>query len=556
MLRKTFGVPFWVWYFLIICPFLAGGFYTYMSMLSVVVLVLALIKQCRIKKKLKIVLNLNFVTVLSIVISYCVTPLWAADKGMAIFGILRFCPLFLMALLLMQYENSQKDDWYILLPLSGAVLTLVSCMAWIIPAAQNFVLVNGRLSGFLQYPNTFAAFLLTGLSVLGTKRPRSIADIFLVGLLIAGVFFSGSRISVLLLLFLPLIVAIFCKKKIPGVLLLLIASLCFFVFALLYNGSQITFLGRDIGSLFVRFLYYKDAIPVIFKHPFGLGYMGYRALETTFQTSRYTVSFVHSGLLQMFLDIGWIPSILFVSAVIKTLSSPNVSPTSKSVLSIMSAHALFDFDLQFFLFWAICLICLDFENGTVYQIELSRPVAIVFTSVVLAISIWLGCADWLYQIGSYHAALKLTPFHTDALVSAMKTTNDPLYLDFLADKILSMNPTHALAYSAKANAAYARGQVAEMIRYKEKAIQLTPYTTEEYCDYIEKLYSILELYVRNGDDKSAGYCLEKILSVPSIMREVAARTDPLAYKTGNNSELILPDEYQLLISALEKANSK
>ena len=544
------GIRYLFWFL----PFLAGGFHTYLTVFTAGILLLSLLRTVFKKRQLKITCNLTTLTLLVIVLGYCVTPVWAADKGMAPFGIIRYLPVLLLALLLMQYPARQKACFRELLPLCAAAMTVAGWILWLVPGGKDFVVLNGRLSGFLQYPNTFAAFALTGLAVMGAKAQKTSCDRWICMVLISGVILSGSRTGVLLLFFLPLAIAALHKKVPLTVLFLLTAAAGLGAYLLTKNGTQITFLGRDIGSFFVRVLYYKDALPVIADHPFGLGYLGYRALETTFQTSRYTVSFVHSGILQLLLDIGWIPALLFVTVILKNLFSPHTEPADKLVLLMLSAHAAVDFDLQFFLFWAILLLCLDLESGKLCYLKISPPVGAAAAAALLLIFTWLGAGDFLYQRGNHDAALKLTPFHTDALASAMRETSDPEELDHLADKILSLNPAHALAYSAKANAAFARGQIPEMMRYKETAIRLTPYTLAEYCDYIEKLYTVLELCIRNADQESAVYCFQKLLAVPQMMDAVAAGTDPLAYRTGNNSSLVLPDPYRYLIDELIKAN--
>ena len=64
----------------------------------------------------------------------------------------------------------------------------------------------------------------------------------------------------------------------------------------------------------------------------------------------------------------------------------------------------------------------------------------------------------------------------------------------------------------------------------------------------------MELFVESGDQTSAVFCLEKILSVPEMMEAVAAKTDPLAHRTGNSTDLELPHNYQKLVDALAEAN--
>jgi len=327
--RQAMQVPLSFWYLFWFLPFLAGGFHTYMAAITVIIIFADLCRLGCIKHHLNIHINISCVTCIAIVLGYSITPFWAADRGMAVLGILRYCPVLLFSILLMQYPEDQKKQFFTLIPVCGAVMTIMSCILWGIPATQDFVAVNGRLSGFLQYPNTFAAFLLTGVAVLGMTQPRRIS-VFLLGfVLIAGILLSGSRTSILLLAFLFPAIWVLQKKKGAAALLMITAIAIVSAFFLIKRGEQITFLGRDIGSLFVRALYYKDALPVIMRHPFGLGYMGYRALEATFQTSRYTVSFVHSSLLQLMLDIGWIPSLLFFVCIGKNLFSHKIAPTKK-----------------------------------------------------------------------------------------------------------------------------------------------------------------------------------------------------------------------------------
>lgn len=553
MMKKRNSIPLWIWYLFLILPFWAGGFHTYTAVMTVIIFLTALGREYSKKGYLQIVLNQASILCFTVMLGFCITPLWAADRGLAVFGILRYLPVPLQALLLMQYSQKQKPDFFPVLPICGTAMTIVGCILWAVPSTRDYVVVNGRLSGFLQYPNTFAAFLLAGIAVQWTNKNRKKLDCLVDGVLIAGILLSGSRTAVFLLILLTL--GILTPKKIrPAAMCAAAVILCGLCAVLVKREPQITILGRDIGSFLVRILYYRDAMPVILRNPFGLGYMGYRALETTFQTSRYTVSFVHSGLLQMLLDIGWIPSFLFAGVLLKTLCSRKTPSTEKMVLLMISAHAMVDFDLQFFLFWSILLLCLDFEEGTAFHLKISNPVKAIAAISVLMLSAWLGLGDWCYRTGNHETALRITPFHTDALAEQLKSAADPEEMERCADRILELNPTYALAYSAKANAAYARGQVLEMIQNKERAIQLTPYTVEEYCDYIEKLYTVLELFVQKGDTESAAYCLKKLLSVPVMLEATAAKTDPLAYQTGNNSELILPEPYQQLITTLANAN--
>ena len=171
LLRKqNIRIPMPIWYVLWLLPFVAGGFHTFLAAVTVGILLGGLAVTVHREKVLKITRNVHSITFLILVAAYCVTPVWAADKGMAVFGIVRYLPVLLLMLLLMQYPKEQKQQWLQLLPLCGTAMTVISCVLWSIPSTAEMVSVNGRLSGFLQYPNTFAAFLLMGLAILSSRK--------------------------------------------------------------------------------------------------------------------------------------------------------------------------------------------------------------------------------------------------------------------------------------------------------------------------------------------------------------------------------------------------
>lgn len=547
------SLPFRLWYLFLLLPFFAGGFHTCFCAVIAAVLLMELIMEYSKNGSLKITINPASILCFSMMLGYAVTPLWAADKGMAVFGILRCLPVLLLALLLMQISPKEVEHSLLLLPICGSLMTAISCIFLLFPGLTDSVTINGRLSGFLQYPNSFAAFLLAGIVVQGTKQTHRKFDWLVSVILICGIFLSGSRTGILLLMAALLSLTLLRRKISPAVCCILIAGIFLLCGILWKSHERITFLGRDMGSLLIRILYYKDALPVILKHPFGLGYLGYRALETTFQTSRYTVSFVHSSLLQILLDVGWIPAFLYLFALGKTVCSRQIPDRKKGLLLFLSLHCMVDFDLEFFLFWSILLMCMDFQTGRVYHLKRKAIIGCIAVPA-LTIAMWLGLGDLLYRSGQIDAAGKVVPFHTDALSAALQTTSDPDELDALSDKILALNPVHALSYSAKANAAFARGHIDDMIHYKECAIRYNPYAIEEYCDYIKKLYLVTERYLASGDQRSAEFCLQKILSIPDQLDRIASKTDPLAYQTGNDTSMELPEAYQMLLDALKETN--
>ena len=113
-----------------------------------------------------------------------------------------------------------------------------------------------------------------------------------------------------------------------------------------------------------------------------------------------------------------------------------------------------------------------------------------------------------------------------------------------------MNPSHALSYSAKSNAAFSRGNIAAMMKYKEQAISCAPYSVAEYCDYFEKLYIAMQMYTQAGDTASASFCQKKLHSIPDMMHKVALGTSSLAHLTDNDMRMELPENYKSILEKL------
>lgn len=557
--RQGKRIPRIFLYLTFILPFAAGGFHTYTAMVTTVLLAVNLVLTAKAHKKLRFLWNLNTAAVFLVTLGYCVTPFWAADKGMAAFGIVRYVPLALYALNLMQYSPEEKARCLELIPLSGALMTLLSCILLPLPGMDTYLTVNGRLSAFFQYPNTYAAFLLAGIILVNTKFSQSRLVLLINAVLILGVVLSGSRTGFLLLI--PALIGIILiqrKWKLLvsmgatlgiGLILALIAT----ELGLLRNADRFASIGQNTGSFLVRLLYYKDALPVILRNPFGIGYLGYRATECSFQTGRYTVSFVHNGLLQQLLDIGWAPALMMTAALLKGMLSRKTAPEKKLLLFIVLAHCMLDFDLQFFVFWVILLSSLDFDTGIVHIFRKRNTLAVLPGMLAVAVCLWLGVGDLCCTLGYTDLGLAITPFHTDALTMKLRISDDAEELDTLADRILRLCPTSSLAYSAKANAALSRGKVLDMMEYKEKAIDCARYSTEEYCDYFEKLYAVMSMYLQAGDSQSAAYCAEKLREIPQNMAAVSQGTDPLAYLTGDDTALALPEEYTAILDMLAES---
>lgn len=506
------------------------------------------------RQKLGFRRNAASVTAIAVYIGYCVSILWSVDKGLSVWGVAKYLPVPLMALCLLQTDSDERSTVLNDLPWIGAVTVLVSFALQFIPSLHGLFTSSDRLAGFFQYPNTFACFMLLGLEILILNEEKiNVWRVLCAIVLVFGLIQSGSR-TVFVLAIPVLLVSLFIRlRKKPKVLVIGAVSVAavFIVMILALGGSysvsHLLALSTSESTLLGRLLYWKDALPVIGSHPFGLGYLGYYMSHGSFQTGLYSVRWVHNELLQMLLDIGWIPAVIAIVAVVKAVLAKQ--PTvRKVVLLTLLAHCMMDFDLEYIAMYFIVLLCLDWDTGKTKTLKLTVPAKAVSAVLILG-SLYIGVGSTLYYSGKTEASVKVYPWNTQARMELLTEAETAEEMDEQADAILALNDTVALAWDAKAEAAYSRGDFGAVIDAKNNALANTKYIRSEYVDYFNKLAVGYQLYLQAGDTKSAQICLDEIIGIHSRIDRVLAATDELAWKITDKPYLVMPDEYNDFVAA-------
>lgn len=538
--------------FFMLAPFLYGGFHEWVSCLYSLALIGILLWGAQREGGLRLQKHLTFFAVLTLACFYGVSAFWAVDRGMAIVGFFKFLPLPLFALALMQIGAQERREILDAAPISGGVMVALSLVLWLIPACRDALYVNGRMGGFFQYPNTFALFLLVGLILLAGREKWKLAEWLCLPLLLAGIALSGSRTVFFLTAAVVFALCFFLKGKKRWALCLLLAAMVAGTSLYVALTGNVAGIGRYLtsslgSSTFLgRFLYYKDVLPVVLKHPFGLGYLGYYYQQGSFQTGVYTVQHVHNDFLQILVDVGWIPAALFVAALVLGFLRRK-GFIDRLLLAAIVAHCMFDFDLQFVSLWFLLLLALDWEGGKGRMLG-KKMLWRTAGAVAASLCLWQGIALGLYRFGKNEAAVKVYPGCTGAWISLLSQAGDAEEMERVADEILSRNQSVSLAYSAKARAAYANGDFERMIAYKRQAIAHAKYEMEEYLDYFDMLYVGIQLYLKNGDVESAEFCRQRLMEIPDMLQEVSDGTDELAWKIRDKPDLALPEEYQGILT--------
>lgn len=535
-------------------PFLFGGYHIWTSALFVALLSVYLILY---GFKSKANISLTLASLLLLPLSYLATSLWAVDNSTALYGFVKFLPVALFGFAVAPLKKEEKEKIIDVIPYSAVAMGALSYALSFIPSLSDSFLVAERLGGFFQYPNSFACFCLVGIPILLLKEKLTYKSWLLSALLIGIILLTGSRTVFVLMVFAAVAVLVKINRKYRTALLGLLGGALVLSIIIVVVTDSVQTVGRfltislESSTLLGRLLYYKDALPVILKNPFGLGYYGYYFSQGSFQTGVYSVAFIHNELLQLLLDIGWVPSLLFAFVAVKSLFSKSKGLTEKMMLFIILAHSMFDFDLQFICMFFVLVLALDFEESGFAKIKLSRPVMSGILVPLMLVSVFFGTVNALCLAGEYEAVEKIYPADTQTQIALMTQEKSYSKINEYAESILSRNENVSVAYSAKANYALQKGDMKSYMEYKEKAIEKAVYTIDEYNEYCEKLIAAMNIYLRSGDRDSAMYCMEKLTEIEEKLDSVRKNTDKIAWKIIDKPELELKKEYSDYIRGLK-----
>ena len=524
-----------------------GVFHEYLSCaLSIVLLVWLAVHACR-NRSLTVSVNATSVMLAVLVVGYAVSSLWAIDGGTAVFGFFKFLPVLLYALVLMQQEGG-REQAVAGLPYAVTAMTVVGVVAAQIPAFAEQFLVVDRFAGFLQYPNTYALVMLVAELLLLTKRNLRWWDLACIAVLLFGIVYTGSR-TVLVLAVVGNIIGLFIAKN---RVLTFAAIGCVAVGAAAAVGycaisgnwwliERLTALSLTDSHFVGRLLYVYDMLPTLATHPFGVGYMGYYYLQQSVQTGAYHVMFLHNDVLQIALDIGWVPCLVFLGTMVRSFVSKTVSARHKLVLGVMFAHCLFDFDLQYI---AVFMMWILFTDHTPIRTHTFTRVRgwVAGAAVACLLCGYLGTALALTRFGRYEQADALYPAYTKADIGRLSLTADTEKMGAIADEILARNEYVAVAYSVKARQAYAKGDFEKVIRYKHKVFELAPFERAEYQEYAEMLATGISLYRQAGDTASADVCKQELLVLNDRMRAAKQKVGKLGSQITTQPNLYFSTE--------------
>lgn len=524
-----------------------GGFHEFVSCLLCAALAVGLLIRMIRQKQWRIPRSLPALAAGLIALFYGLSILWALDRGMAWIGFLKYLPLPLFYLCYRQQPEA-KQKILQPLPYVAAAMAAVSALLMQIPALHTFFAVDGRLSGFFQYPNTFALFLLVAELLLLGKEHFRWYDFLVLAALLGGLLYSGSRTVFVLAVAANLAAAFFVRnRKVRfGILGLLGGAALPVALAALLGGAEVlerlSSLSLGSSTFLGRFLYFQDALPLILKHPFGMGYWAYYSIQQEIQSGLYSVAFMHNDFLHMMLEIGWLPALSLAVAGLAPLFSKKVGGLTKIILCTMFLHFCFDFDLQFIAIFWLYLLLAEPADTTDWVVCRGRLAIGSAAALIAAAALYMAIPLGLNLAGNHKAASRLYGYHTPNETALLTETTDMVAATIRAEKLLKQNPYVPLAYSVRARNYYEQGDFGALMETKREIFEKFPFLYEEYEEYGYMLINGMLLYEQAGDSASAEVCRQELAALPQLLKQCEERLSPLGKRILDQPQTELPQE--------------
>lgn len=532
---------------LIVMVCLWGGYYEFVSAVYNFLFLCGLVFICCKEGKIRIPMHVTTWCLAVIFICYAVAAMRAADKGVALLGLIKIMSVVLFWIFWNNLSERRKTEMFLAVPRVGAAVTAVALVGYFHPYLQHYLYRANRLGGIFQYSNTYALFLLAGLLLLVYKQDWTKEKGIELVILFLGIIFTGSR-SVFVLMFLTVTVVLVIRKWKK----VLIIWGCLSVIALAVAQS---FLRLDIGRLLeitlsaetlnMRLLYYKDGIDMILKNPLGLGYMGYYFLQPQFQTGYYTTKFVHNDLLQCALDAGVIAAMALVVMVSVNIFTKRNTEIKRILLILLFLHGMFDFDQQFSVMYCLLLMCMEESDGDVKWVEAGR---IWMRGAVLV----LGCVSLYFAVAlgaaygrNYTLALRLYPGNTLAAIPQVKAGDREE-----AERVISQNGMTVSAYDIASQAALEARDYQCVLKNVREMLRCSGYYLYYYNHAVYYLRDAWEMAEYVGDEECAEEILDEMLAVPSRLEKLKEKTSVVAYRTAYPPEFELDEDVRVYLYLL------
>ena len=459
-----------------------------------------------------------------------VTVPFALSPGMALIGALRWVAALLLLLYTATFTGTERAIILDSVARLGAVMAAISIVGFCYTLLSGGEDANGRIDGFFEYANTYALFLLVCLVLLLLKENRHWSDWPAMGVLLVGVFLSGSRGVWLLLVGVGVFLALrqlTVKGKPMPVLLGVGAVVLLGGLAAALSGGlvldRLAAMTLESSSLNGRLLYYLDGLTILIDHPLGVGAGGYLYVQPLVQTGPYILKSIHNEYLQAALDGSVLAGALLLALAAVLIFRRGTPLRQRLAVILLAAHACIDFDFRFFGVLALLLVCgCPRESRT---IPLPRRALAAAGGVLAAVLGFFTVPYTLSFLGNAGGAWALWPWDLSLAEERLQSCAGLEEAGGIADRILDITDTSMLAWDCKFAQAAAETDYETMAECRYRYLRLNPYRPEVY----EEMTALLENACR---EDPAGLEIYQMLAekTGALLEEVYERTSPLAYR--------------------------
>lgn len=550
---------------LLITPFFYGMFYAFCG--GVVSVILAVVCICYFVKQnqRKLRWTAGFILTVVLVVGYVISSLWAVDSGMALLESFKYIWIFLFVLLYIQLSGANQRSVVNVVPYSAFVMAMIGIVAYFIPFLNNNYYSNQRLVAGFQYANTTALFFLIGIWMLLCEKPISIhwQKYVMTIVMTIALLLTGSRTTLILFILAILVLAFkYRNRKLLAGLLCMVAGVVVYILATgnWDNIGRIATISLQDSTLIGRLLYWQDALPLLWDHPFGMGELGYYYSISSMQTGVYSVMYVHNDYLQLALDLGWLVLFLYVGTVGYYLVKKKACFKNKVLLILILIHGCMEFDLKYSVILLLILLLLsgkvtsedmqDTSDHSVKESEVSfvpltkkrkwvlRGLIVLSMLILIVTNAYMAVVSYLHYNGKEETAVRWYPYYTEAYLSLLSVEEDLAKAKNYAEHILDQNDTSYLAYHAKAMLSYYDGDFSSMIAYENAAIARNWYSNEAYENAAILYYSGMdEAYGLYGtDEEKFQLCVDGILDLEKKINHALKKQSALGKKIDDQPE--------------------
>lgn len=304
-----------------------------------------------------------------------------------------------------------------------------------------------------------------------------------------------------------------------------------------------------------RTLFYKDALVMFRDAPlFGYGGDSWKILFTSYERGPYVGSEVHSGYLEVLLDLGIVGACFFAAMlIIWALRLWRMNRLALPPLALLFAHSVIDFDMSYGFFWLIALWLIgsgiadgEKENEGLAAItaepaqRLARRSILSYATHALAI-LAVVAGGWFALHGELsrtelaegkaakddpdlvrhlNAAVRLYPYDSTVRLQLAKRLS-PNDARFVLEDGLAFEPRNVKLRWELGQTYAALGQMGKAAEWMGAAVQADRYDKEKQTQFIETLTQAAERLLSTGKPQLARELAEQAIKAYQSYADLA-----------------------------------